>query len=77
MAGAVQGSRSHTALITAHSASVSSTFFFDIAEPVCSTTVEDVNRNIYKCKESPAREALRERPSPFDESRLDVNREMA
>src|ERR1700690_2830323 len=55
MSGAVQGSASQTALMIAHSASVSSVLVFGI---VCrslagniSTVVEDVNNNLYKCRE--------------------------
>src|SRR5688500_17697913 len=55
MAGAVQGSRSQTALMIVHSASVSSMGFSGMVQNGCdariiSTTVERVKRNLYRCK---------------------------
>src|ERR1035438_5223379 len=55
MSGAVQGSSSQTALIIAHSAAVSSVLAFGIAclslGANISTVVEDVNSNLYTCRE--------------------------
>src|ERR1017187_599425 len=55
MSGAVQGSISQTALMIAHSASVSSVLDLGIARHLLwaniSTVVEVVNSNLYKCKE--------------------------
>jgi hypothetical protein len=55
MSGAVQGSVSQTALMIAHSDSVSSVLDFGIECLLLagniSTFVEGVNNNLYKCKE--------------------------